>query len=139
MKRLVVLVILILLVSAVCGAEDFLLLANQPSYSGSQNFSDFGTWFLTGAFCTGAGLLLGLVASNDGNGGTLPSVIIGTGLGFGTGMVASLMSSSGLTVSDQVGFRVVPVVLGSALSIIVVPCALAVGMIYFFFYVLVGH
>jgi hypothetical protein len=134
MKRLTILIVLISLIAIVSNAEDFNLLADATSLpSSNQNFSDFSTWFLAGALCTGAGLLVGLVASEQGD--PLPGVIIGTGLGLGTALTISLSSSSGLSVNEQVGFRLVPVVLGAALSIIIVPAALAVGTIYFLMYI----
>jgi hypothetical protein len=131
MKRLIILVILISLIAVVSNAADFMLLANEPSSSGSQNFSDFGTWFLVGSFCTGAGLLFGMVAAGDQN-DRFPAVVIGTSLGFGTAMTVALMSSSGLSINEQVGFRLIPVVLGAAVAIIVVPVAILAGLFYIF-------
>lgn len=134
MKRLTMLIVLVSLIAVVSNAEDFSLLSNEPGppTNGGQNFSDFLTWLVAGSLCAGAGLLLAISTTTDTSGDRLPGVIIGGSIGLGTAMTISLLSSSGLTTNQIIGFRVVPVLLGAPVAIIVVPVLIVGGLLWAF-------
>ncbi len=132
MKRLMILTILASLIAVASNAEDFALLSNEPSspVDGTQTARDFFSRLLVSSFCTGTGLLLGILASDQDN--RLPAVIIGGSIGLGSALTISLLSSSGHTGSEVIGLHIVPALFGAATAIIVVPLALVAYLFGFF-------
>jgi small nuclear ribonucleoprotein (snRNP)-like protein len=116
-------------------AEDFTLLANEPGspVDGAQTARDFFSRLVVSSFCTGTGLLLGILAANDQE--RLPAVIIGGSIGLGTALTISLLSSSGHTASEVIGLHIVPALIGAAAAIIVVPVAIVAGLFYYFIWI----